>query len=59
MAKFLTLVDKSVTNPRSIWEIFTPGNSRGFWECTKDVYTRFVGIEKAYDQVPRKKFWGV
>ena len=25
-----------------------------FWEYAKDVYTCFVGPEKAYDQVPRE-----
>jgi len=29
------------------------------WEYAKDVYTCFVDLEKACNQVPREKFWGV
>jgi len=44
---------------------FRPGRSttdqifNKSWKYAKDVYTYFVGLEKAYDRVPREKFWEV
>jgi len=29
------------------------------WEYAKDVYTCFIELENAYDQVLREKLWGV
>jgi len=38
-------------SPAKFWEIFS-------WGYAEDIFTCFVGLEKAYDQVPCEKLWG-